>query len=81
MYALAQNSISQTRRPTYTGACKLAVCASLSLAITLLSARLINHSVVQAYTQTAQPAPAQLIAPFTPASATPKAGATLRDRV
>ncbi len=71
MNALAYNSIAQTR-PAFSGACKLAVCASLALVITMLSARLISHSVV---TQAAvQPsAAAQLVAPLTP----PSSGATV----
>lgn len=79
MYALSQNSIAQSR-PTSIGAWKLAVCASLSLAITLLSARLINHSVVQADTQTAQPT-AQLVVPVTPGSPTRAASATPWNKV
>jgi len=79
MYALSQNSLAQSR-PASIGAWKLAVCASLSLAITLLSARLINHSVVQADSQAAQPA-VQLVVPVTPGSPTRATSATPWNRV
>ena len=68
MNALAHNAIAQTS-PINRGTWKLAVCAGLALVITMLSARLINHSVVQAYTQAAQVTPAvQLSVPLAPNS-------------
>lgn len=80
MNALAHNSIAQNH-PVHSGTWKLAVCASLSLAITLLSARLINHSVVQAYSQAVQPTPAvQLTVPSAPRRAA-VASATAWNRI
>jgi P pilus assembly chaperone PapD len=70
MNALAHNVTAQT--PVYHSSWKLAVCASLALVITLLSARLINHSVVLASTQAVQPTPAvQLSSPLAPTSTAP----------
>lgn len=80
MYAPAQNTIARPR-PAYFGAWKLAICASLSLAITLLSAHLINHSVVQAYTLAAQPSPVQLVVPLIPGTPAPVPSAITWHRV
>jgi hypothetical protein len=59
MNALAHNAIAQA--PVH-GSWKLAVCASLALVITLLSARLIDQSMRQTYLQAAQATPALQLA-------------------
>jgi hypothetical protein len=76
MNALApQNSIAQNH-PSTRGAGRLALCAGLALVITLLSARLIDHSVVRAYQAAVEPSSSvQLVVPLAPPSSNVMAAA------